>query len=194
METQVQPYIDSQEDPIQSFSPNLMQAQSRSLSVSQMGPQEVQQEITVNCECGVLVRCSFISWLDVRLTTTQLEDCDCVSCDSCNKWFHIWCVFPPSNTLALISAIRCMGYHSANAKNMPDQFVCFDCRVRADQNWDLIMVHNLHPRMMEKFRDLALFRYDSFCLNKQLTQRRIAGEPLKCLRTWVPRVCRLLLN
>lgn len=58
----------------------------------------------------------------------------------------------------LIMAYRCMGYHSSRGvKNM--KFVCFDCRVRADQNWDLIMVHDLYPTMMERFRDLALFRY-----------------------------------
>ncbi|CAL1707531.1 unnamed protein product [Somion occarium] len=71
------------------------------------------------------------------------EDCDSISCDGgCRRWFHVWC----------------MGYHNAHDKNMPLTFVCFDCRVRADQNWDLIMVHDLYPRMMERFRDLALFR------------------------------------
>lgn len=51
-----------------------------------------------------------------------------------------------------------MGYHSGTSDTVPDKFICFDCRVHADQNWDLIMVHNLYPRMMAKFRDLALFR------------------------------------
>ncbi|KAK7687094.1 hypothetical protein QCA50_009595 [Cerrena zonata] len=72
-----------------------------------------------------------------------VEDCDCILCEGgCKKWFHIWC----------------MGYHAADDKNMPAAFTCFDCRIRADQHWELIMVHNLHPRMMERFRDLALFR------------------------------------
>lgn len=52
-----------------------------------------------------------------------------------------------------------MGYHSSSSKKLPKEFICFDCRVHADQNWDLIMVHGLHPLMMEKYRDLALFRY-----------------------------------
>ncbi|KAJ3558173.1 hypothetical protein NM688_g1079 [Phlebia brevispora] len=73
----------------------------------------------------------------------DVEDSDCLFCDGgCNHWFHVWC----------------MGYHSGIASDLPEKFICFDCRVRADQNWDLIMVHNLHPRMMAKFRDLALFR------------------------------------
>ncbi|KAI0699230.1 HORMA domain-containing protein [Cytidiella melzeri] len=128
METQVQQYTDSQDDPIQSFSAEGAQLRHRSLSVSQMQSSMAPEEgsdTPIDCECGVMI-----------------EDCDIVSCDGCNRWLHIWC----------------MGYHSARAENMPDQFICFDCRVRADQNWDLIMVHNLHPRMMEKFRDLALFR------------------------------------
>ena len=53
---------------------------------------------------------------------------------------------------------RCMGYHTSKAKNIPENFICFDCRIRADQNWDLILVHNLHPRMMDKYKDLSLFR------------------------------------
>ncbi|KAJ3480231.1 hypothetical protein NLI96_g8494 [Meripilus lineatus] len=71
-----------------------------------------------------------------------MEDCDCILCDGgCKRWFHVWC----------------MGYHSSKHAEKT-RFVCFDCRVRADENWDLIMVHDLHPRMMERFRDLALFR------------------------------------
>lgn len=58
----------------------------------------------------------------------------------------------------LTSFSRCMGFHSGTDNKLPEKFICFDCRVRADQNWDLIMVHDLHPRMMAKFRDLALLR------------------------------------
>ncbi|KZT09612.1 HORMA-domain-containing protein [Laetiporus sulphureus 93-53] len=72
-----------------------------------------------------------------------IEDDDLCLCDGgCKRWFHTWC----------------MGYHSAKDKRMPAQFICFDCRVKADQNWDLIVVHDLYPRMMERFRDLAIFR------------------------------------
>lgn len=49
-------------------------------------------------------------------------------------------------------------FHSAQDKRLPENFVCFDCRVRADKNWDLIEVHELYPRMMSKFREIALFR------------------------------------
>lgn len=51
-----------------------------------------------------------------------------------------------------------MGYHSGQSEQLPTKFICFDCRVRADRNWDLIVVHGLHTPMMERFRDLALFR------------------------------------
>ncbi|TFY60425.1 hypothetical protein EVJ58_g5155 [Rhodofomes roseus] len=72
-----------------------------------------------------------------------VEDCDCVKCEGdCKKWFHMWC----------------MGFRSAKDKRLPARFVCFDCRVKADQNWELIVVHDLYPRMMERFKDLAIFR------------------------------------
>ncbi|KAI0647405.1 HORMA domain-containing protein [Trametes meyenii] len=73
----------------------------------------------------------------------QLEDCDCWMCDGgCGKWFHLWC----------------MGYHSAQDHRIPPRFICFDCRVKADRNWDLIVVHDLYPRMIAKFKDLAIQR------------------------------------
>ncbi|KZT71267.1 HORMA-domain-containing protein [Daedalea quercina L-15889] len=72
-----------------------------------------------------------------------VEDCDCIRCEGeCKKWFHAWC----------------MGFHSAKDKRVPAHFLCFDCRVRADQNWELIVLHDLYPRMMERFKDLAIFR------------------------------------
>ena len=51
-----------------------------------------------------------------------------------------------------------MGYHSAQDDRIPDKFICFDCRVRADRNWDLIVVHDLYPRMIARFKDLAIQR------------------------------------
>ena len=54
--------------------------------------------------------------------------------------------------------LRCVGFHGGADKRIPKKFVCFDCRVQADENWDLIMVHDLHPQMMARYRDLALFR------------------------------------
>ncbi|KIP10850.1 hypothetical protein PHLGIDRAFT_64843 [Phlebiopsis gigantea 11061_1 CR5-6] len=70
----------------------------------------------------------------------SVEDCECLFCDSgCHRWYHTWC----------------MGYHS---DNIPEKFTCFDCRVHADRNWDLINVHGLHAPMIAKFKDLALFR------------------------------------
>ncbi|KAI0344853.1 DNA-binding protein [Trametopsis cervina] len=128
METQVQPCPDTQDDHVQPAPPGQLTCSTRSLSVSQMAVHKTSGEDD-----------NTVSDCECGVITA---DCDGVMCDDCNKWFHIWC----------------MGYHSAGATNLPDHFICFDCRVRADQNWDLIMVHNLHPRMMEKFKDLALFR------------------------------------
>lgn len=85
--------------------------------------------------------------------------------------------------ISLRALDRCMGFHSGTVRNLPENFKCFDCRVRADQNWDLIMVHDLHPRMMEKFRDLALFRYvisTSLCL--LLTLRQTSYQGLRDLK------------
>ncbi|KAM5531726.1 hypothetical protein V8D89_014575 [Ganoderma adspersum] len=73
----------------------------------------------------------------------QATDCDLCYCDGgCERWFHLWC----------------MGYHSARDNRVPDKFICFDCRVRADRNWDLIVVHDLYPRMIARFKDLAIQR------------------------------------
>lgn len=87
--------------------------------------------------------------------------------------------------------IRCMGYHTADDKDMPAAFNCFDCRVRADQHWELIMVHNLHPRMMERFRDLALFR----CVTSGIFETTMilqsglhAGVPSKSTKSTTPTI------
>ncbi|KIK61869.1 hypothetical protein GYMLUDRAFT_58517 [Collybiopsis luxurians FD-317 M1] len=52
---------------------------------------------------------------------------------------------------------RCMGYHSTDDPRLPDDFVCFDCRVRADPSWELIKVE-LYSSLIAKFRELASFR------------------------------------
>ncbi|KAI0092965.1 HORMA domain-containing protein [Irpex rosettiformis] len=128
METQIQPLDESQEDPIRSFSTEKRLVPTRSLSVSEMGSHKQTKE-----EIDIAVDC---------VCGVTIEDCDGIWCDGCSKWSHVWC----------------MGYHTAQAKNIPENYTCFDCQVRADRNWDLILVHNLHPRMMDKFKDLALFR------------------------------------
>lgn len=48
-------------------------------------------------------------------------------------------------------------YHSTEDKRIPDKFICFDCRLRSDASWGLIKT-NIYPRLMNNFRDLALFR------------------------------------
>jgi hypothetical protein len=49
-------------------------------------------------------------------------------------------------------------YHSVDDKRIPQKFICFDCRARADVSWELIKT-DLYPQMLSKFRQLALFRY-----------------------------------
>ncbi|KAJ7154281.1 HORMA domain-containing protein [Mycena filopes] len=69
-------------------------------------------------------------------------DDDLCFCEGgCGRWYHLWC----------------MGFHSTDDPRMPEEFICFDCRVRADISWELIKV-DLYPKMLSKFKDLALFR------------------------------------
>ncbi|KAK0196564.1 HORMA domain-containing protein [Armillaria mellea] len=72
----------------------------------------------------------------------SLEDDGCCVCEGgCKRWYHVWC----------------MGYHSAQDPRLPNKFVCFDCRVRADPSWELIKM-DLFPTMLSKFREVASFR------------------------------------
>lgn len=48
-------------------------------------------------------------------------------------------------------------YHSIEDGRIPANFICFDCRLRCDASWGLIKT-NIYPRLMNEFRDLALFR------------------------------------
>ncbi|KAG2750609.1 DNA-binding protein [Suillus brevipes Sb2] len=77
-------------------------------------------------------------------------DCDCgISIDDasllceggCDRWFHVWC----------------MGYHGAQDKRLPVQFICFDCRLRGSHEWDII-AGKIHADMIARYKDLALFR------------------------------------
>ncbi|KAG9226586.1 hypothetical protein CCMSSC00406_0006189 [Pleurotus cornucopiae] len=61
----------------------------------------------------------------------DIENTDQCYCEGgCGNWYHCWC----------------MGYHSAQDQRMPKKFVCFDCRLRGDPNWELIQV-DLYPRI-----------------------------------------------
>ncbi|KAK0463577.1 HORMA domain-containing protein [Desarmillaria tabescens] len=71
----------------------------------------------------------------------SLEDGCCFCEGGCERWYHVWC----------------MGYHSSQDPRLPDKFVCFDCRVRADPTWEMIKM-DLFPTMLSKFRELASFR------------------------------------
>jgi hypothetical protein len=50
-------------------------------------------------------------------------------------------------------------FHSTDDSRLPEAFKCFSCRVKADPLWDLIKT-DLYPKMMVKFKELALFRYE----------------------------------
>ncbi|KAJ7735275.1 HORMA domain-containing protein [Mycena maculata] len=68
----------------------------------------------------------------------ETED-ESVFCEGgCGRWYH-----------------TC--FYSAVDDRIPQEFICFDCRVRADLSWELIKV-DLYPKMLSKFKDLALFR------------------------------------
>ncbi|KAJ3980132.1 HORMA domain-containing protein, partial [Lentinula detonsa] len=70
------------------------------------------------------------------------EEDECCACEGgCEKWYHIWC----------------MGYHSTKDPRLPEKFVCFNCRIRADPSWELIKVE-LYSTLIIKFRELASFR------------------------------------
>ncbi|KAI0934776.1 hypothetical protein AcW1_006192 [Taiwanofungus camphoratus] len=131
IDTQIIPSASSAKDSIQSFSSIVGAARQEAGTVQADSVIEQEQIDTAN-----------VGTLECECSVTA-EDCDSCMCEGgCKRWFHVWC----------------MGYHSAKDKRVPSNFVCFDCRVRADQNWDLIMVHDLHPRMMARFRDLAIMR------------------------------------
>ncbi|KAJ3760807.1 HORMA domain-containing protein [Lentinula raphanica] len=70
------------------------------------------------------------------------EEDECCGCEGgCERWYHVWC----------------MGYHSTKDPRLPEKFVCFDCRIRADPSWELIKVE-LYSTLIIKFRELASFR------------------------------------
>ncbi|KAJ7766735.1 HORMA domain-containing protein [Mycena metata] len=71
----------------------------------------------------------------------SVEDEACFCEGGCGRWYHLWC----------------MGFHSTVDPRIPDEFICFDCRARANISWPLIGT-SLYPKMASKFKDLALFR------------------------------------
>ena len=42
-------------------------------------------------------------------------------------------------------------------KRLPEQFTCFDCRLRQSREWDII-TGKIHADIMCRFKELALFR------------------------------------
>lgn len=61
----------------------------------------------------------------------------------------------------LMLPLKSLRFHSTQDKRIPSKFICFDCRIRGDLNWDLIWP-KLYPSLLSKHRDLALFRSFSF--------------------------------
>ncbi|THU81512.1 DNA-binding protein [Dendrothele bispora CBS 962.96] len=80
---------------------------------------------------------------EVKCECGITEEDDCCACEGgCERWYHIW----------YVSLLK-----SEDDARLPDQFICFDCRVHADPSWELIKV-DLYPAMMSKLKELALFR------------------------------------
>ena len=50
-------------------------------------------------------------------------------------------------------------YHGVRDKRIPDIYRCFDCRIRSDKNWDLIVMRDQHIVLFSDFKDFAIFRY-----------------------------------
>ncbi|KAJ7633058.1 HORMA domain-containing protein [Roridomyces roridus] len=131
METQVTP-VESQ-DPIQSFADTDDDADApMEDGVEDMPtpkPAKKAQKKPQVADRGLKCECEI-----------GITDAQCF-CEACGRWYHLWCV----------------GFHSDEDARLPDEFVCFDCRVRADLSWELIKV-DLYPKMLSKYKDLALFR------------------------------------
>ncbi|KAK7038157.1 HORMA domain-containing protein [Favolaschia claudopus] len=117
------------EDLIQSFPDTPMEDQIEDMPTPKPLKKAKKEEVPV-VDNGLQCEC------DVTITN---DSCFCKG--GCGRWFHLWC----------------MGFHSLEDDRIPEEFICFDCRVRADVSWELIKV-DLYPKMMSKFKDLALFR------------------------------------
>ncbi|KAF7363938.1 DNA-binding protein [Mycena sanguinolenta] len=116
------------EDPIQSFQDTPMEDQIEDMPTPK--PSKKTQKKQGAVDRGLVCECD---------VTIPDESCFCEG--GCGRWYHLWC----------------MGYHSTDDPRIPEEFICFDCRVRADLSWELIKV-DLYPKMISKFKDLALFR------------------------------------
>ncbi|KAF7311256.1 HORMA domain-containing protein [Mycena kentingensis (nom. inval.)] len=117
-----------QEDPIQSFNDADMEDRIEE-DIPTPKPVKVARKKPQVEDRGLQCECD-----------TTIDENTCF-CEKCGRWYHIWC----------------MGYHSTEDKRLPDEFICFDCRVQADNSWELIKV-NLYPKMLSSFKDLSLFR------------------------------------
>ncbi|KAJ6563234.1 HORMA domain-containing protein [Mycena sp. CBHHK59/15] len=132
METQVFPAETL--DPIQSFGEEPMEDQIEDQSTPKARKKEKSKKDVLDkglqCECDLAFR---------LLSGQQIEDESLCFCEGgCGRWYHLC-------------------FHSDEDRRIPEQFICFDCRVRADLSWELIKV-DLYPKMLSKFKDLALFR------------------------------------
>ena len=55
-------------------------------------------------------------------------------------------------------------YHNARDKRIPKSYQCFDCRIRSDKNWDLIVMRDQHLVLISDFKDFAIFRSGIGCV------------------------------
>lgn len=165
---------------------------------------EEANEDGLDCFCQVFVRPSILTAKPSSGCYIQQTGGDLIFCDGeCKKWLHVWSIiyiFPFTitclrplifigawGTLAVLQYHREFWqwfghrYHSTKDPRMPPKFICFDCRVHVDVNWELIR-HDLYPRMRSKFKDLALFRHVLHQYPSRTNSDVWTGERLKLLR------------
>ncbi|KAL4062906.1 HORMA domain-containing protein [Scleroderma citrinum] len=53
--------------------------------------------------------------------------------------------------------VRLLDYHGLQDNRLPEQFICFDCRLRKSHEWDII-AGKIHADIKCRFQELALFR------------------------------------
>ncbi|KAF7295596.1 HORMA domain-containing protein [Mycena indigotica] len=113
----------------------------RSFSDTEMGDQCIQEDPPTPKAKRPMHKDKQVEDRGLQCECDVMIDDELCFCHGCGRQYHVWC----------------MGFHSTKDDRIPEDFICFDCRVHADNSWELIKV-DLYPKMLSKFKDLALFR------------------------------------
>ncbi|KAJ7161498.1 HORMA domain-containing protein [Mycena crocata] len=127
LDMETQPYALETLDPIQSFGDTAMEDQIEDMPTPKPLKKAPRKDVV---DLGLRCECD-----------VEIHDETCFCEGGCGRWYHLWC----------------MGFHSTDDPNIPEEFICFDCRMRADVSWELAKI-DLYPKMLSKFKDLSLFR------------------------------------